>query len=232
MELRALWKIVKRRWWLIALTGLAALALAVYTYISTPTGGGSFATSIRFTAATPPSSDRPTYEDSSYYPWLASEYVVNALTDWVQTSSFTEEVSLELGRQGIEIPAGALQASISADNARSVMVLYMNWHDAGQLEAIAGAVAVVLQERSTTYFPQLDVVGVDVVALDEPAIGAVPPPLSARLEPLVRFALGLAAGFALAFLVEYLDPTVHERAELEALGLAVLSEVPAGRRRR
>jgi capsular polysaccharide biosynthesis protein len=230
MELRMLWKVVKRRWWLIALPALAALAYAAYGVMTAP-GGTHFAASISFTAATPPEGDEVSYEDGEYYPWLSSEYVVNALTDWVRTSSFAEEVSVELAAQGIEIPSGALRPAIAADNERSVMVLYLNWGDAEQLGAIAEAATTVLQTRSVAYFPQLGEGGVDVVPLDSPAIGAVPAPLSSRLDPLVRVALGLAAGVALAFLVEYLDPTLHERAEVESLGLPVLAEIPPERKR-
>ena len=40
--------------------------------------------------------------------------------------------------------------------------------------------------------------------------------------------LALAAGLALAFLLDYLDDTVRGPGDLRALGLAVLGEVPAG----
>jgi capsular polysaccharide biosynthesis protein len=144
----------------------------------------------------------------------------------VRTSSFAEEISDVLAAQEIDIPAGAIQGGIAADNERSVMVLYLSWHDAGQLEAIAQAATTVLQERSAEYFPQFGTRGVDVVVLDEPVIAPVPPPISVRFEPLVRFGLGLVAGVALAFLVEYLDPTVHRRTEVEEMGLPVLAEIP------
>src|SRR5574341_867195 len=189
MELRALWKVARRRWWLIALPSLAALAYATYGYATSPAGSVSYSTQIRYTAATPPDDERPTYEDESYYPWLASEYVVNALTDWVRTGSFAEEVSK-------------------------------------QLAAIAEAATYVLQERSAVYFPPLSAVGVQVVALDAVSVSPIPPPISARLDPLIRFALGAGAGVGLAFLVEYLDPTLRDRSEIEALGLAVLAEIP------
>lgn len=226
MELRALWKVARRRWWLIALPSLAALAYATYGYATSPAGSVSYSTQIRYTAATPPDDERPTYEDESYYPWLASEYVVNALTDWVRTGSFAEEVSKQLAEQNIDIPAGALQGRIAADNARSVMTLTLNWGDADQLAAIAEAATYVLQERSAVYFPPLSAVGVQVVALDAVSVSPIPPPISARLDPLIRFALGAGAGVGLAFLVEYLDPTLRDRSEIEALGLAVLAEIP------
>jgi capsular polysaccharide biosynthesis protein len=72
---------------------------------------------------------------------------------------------------------------------------------------------------------------VEVKPLDTPVISAVPPPLTARLNPLIRFGLGLVAGVALAFLVEYLDPTVRTRADVQALGIAILAEVPSRNRR-
>jgi capsular polysaccharide biosynthesis protein len=228
MELRGLWIIARRRWWLIALPALVALVYAGYGALRSPPGGG-YATSLRFTAAVPPSNPEATYEDSQYYTWLASEYVVNGLTDWVKTSSFAEEVSAELKRGGVDIPAPALQPSFSADNARSVMVLYLSWGDAAQLEAIAQAAVTVLQERSGDYFPQIKAGALAVIPLDDPVIAPVPPPLSARLNPILRFGLGLAAGIALAFLADYLDPTLRTRAEVEAAGLAVLAEIPSYR---
>jgi capsular polysaccharide biosynthesis protein len=225
MELRQLWNIVRRRWWLILLPSLAALAYAALSYVRTPPSGG-FTTAIRFTAAEPADTDTQGYEDSSYYPWLASEYVVNALTDWSKTTSFAQEVSAVLAAQDVEIPASALQGRIAADNERSVMVLYLSWHDPEELAAIASAASQVLETRSGAYFPQVSAGGLRVVPLDEPAIAPVPPPLSSRFDPIIRFGLGLAAGIALAFLFEYLDPTLRDRREVEAIGLHVLVEVP------
>lgn len=226
MELRELWKVARRRWWLILLPVLAAAALTLPGMLRAPAAGG-YATSIRFTAATPPEPDATNgYEDREYYPWLTSEYVVNALTDWVRTSSFAAEISAALAEQGLEVPAGAIQAGIAADNERSVMVLHLSGADADVLAQTAEVAADVLETQSVEYFPQFGASGVEVVALDVPAVAPVPASLSARLEPLVRIALGLAAGVALAFLVEYLDPTVRERRHLERLGMPVLAEVP------
>jgi capsular polysaccharide biosynthesis protein len=230
MELRTLWRIVVRRWWLIAVPSLAALGVAAYGYLKSPPGS-YYASSIRFTAAPPgQEADSASYEDREYYPWLTSEYVVNGLTDWVKTSSFAAEVADVLSAGGLELPAPVLQANINADNERSVLVVYLSWHSAGELEAIARAVGDVLRSRSVDYFPQLAASGLQVVQLDVVSVGQVPPPLSARLEPVVRFGLGVAAGVALAFAVEYLDPTIRSRSEVEKMGLAVLAEVPRSRR--
>jgi capsular polysaccharide biosynthesis protein len=229
MELTTLWKIVLRRWWIIALPALVALVYAGYGYLKAPQAGG-FSTQVRFTAAQSPERCRSGYEDCRYYPWLTSEYIVGALSDWIKTSSFAGAVSDELARQGETIPAGALQGAIHAQYEHSIISLSISWPDGAQLEDIAQAATTVLQERSDEFFPQLGQQGLVVIPLDAPAIAPVPPPLSNRLDPLIRFGLGLAAGIALAFLVEYLDPALHDRAELEALGLKVLAEVPSHRR--
>lgn len=225
MELRALWKIVLRRWWIIALPALVALAYAGYGYLKAPQGGG-FSTSVRFTAAQSPERCRSGYEDCRYYPWLTSEYIVGALSDWTKTGTFAGAVSEELAQQGETVPAGAIQGALRVQYEHSIISLGISWPDAAQLEKIARAATTVLQERSDEFFPQLGQPRLVVVPLDAPAIVPVPPALSARLNPLIRFALGLAAGIALAFLVEYLDPTLHDRAGVEALGLKVLAEVP------
>lgn len=228
MELRELWKIVLRRWWLILLPVLAAGALAAYDILTAPPGTGpSYSTSIRFTAATPPETGETLgYEDREYYPWLTSEYVVNALTDWVRTGSFAEEVSAALAADDIDVPASAIQGGINADNERSVMQLTLSNPDPEVLAAVAGAAGDVLETRSSVYFPQFGEGGVEVVQLDTPAIGAVPPQLTSRLTPILTVLLALVAGVALAFLIEYLDPTIRERRQVEALDVPVLAEVP------
>ena len=50
--------------------------------------------------------------------------------------------------------------------------------------------------------------------------------LRERLDLPLRLLLALAAGVALAFLLDYLDDSVRSAAELEEMGLAVVGEIP------
>lgn len=225
MELRALWKVLLRRWPWIAAPGLAALAVAAYSFFSSP-AATAYAVTVRYTAATPPGQDGISYEDESYFPWVASEYLVGALKDWVRTSSFATEVSAMLAAEGITLDRGAIQGSISAEHVRSVMTITVTRPDAAEAVALAEAVGRVLRERTSEYFPQVGAEAASVIALDLPSAGAVPPSISSRLDPLLRFAIGLAAGVGLAFLIEYLDPRLRERQELERMGFTVLAEIP------
>jgi capsular polysaccharide biosynthesis protein len=228
MELVALWRVARRRWWLIAIPTAVAALFAALTYEAPPT---LWTTGLRFTAAQAPAegeaaSAAAPYEDSSYVPWLASEYLVNALTAWVTTGSFAQAVSDNLARGGVEIGAGALGGAFAADNERSVMAIYITWRNPDQLWQIAAAAMDVLVNESGPFFPQTAAQPVTVKPLDEIAVGAAPPAITARLRPLVTVGVGLAGGLALAFLVEYLDPTLHTREELEEMGFDVIAEIP------
>jgi hypothetical protein len=225
MELRELWKVVRRRWWLVALPSLAALTLVALNAGRTPIRG-RYGSTMHFTAAHPPGNEITGYEDGRYYPWLASEYLIDGLTDWVSTGAFAEEISAELARNGIEIPAAQIAPHLRADNDRAVMALYLDWHDAGQLRAMTDASVVVMQQRAPAYFPQMGREAAIVIPLDEPSVAPIPPPLLDRFGPLIRVGVGVGIGLGLAFLVDYLDPTVRERSELESLGLSVLAEIP------
>lgn len=227
MELIALWKMFLRRWWLIMLPALVVLALTVPELLNPPAGG--FTTTIHLTAAQPPSGEETTYEDSSYTPWTASEYLVNSLTAWVTTSSFADEISAALAEAGVDISAGAVRGALAADNARSVMAVYISWPDADQLQAIAEAAIYVLQHKNQDYFPQLTAEPAQVIALDDIALAPVAPSLMSRLRPLIKVALALLVGLALAALFEYLDDSIYSRADVEAMELRVLGEIPRHR---
>jgi capsular polysaccharide biosynthesis protein len=224
MELKALWKMFLRRWWLIALPGVVALALAVPDFLDPP--GDGFTTTLRLTAAQSPSGDEPTYEDAAYMPWMASEYLINSLTAWVTTGSFAREVSRDLADQGIDISPDAVRDAVIADNARSLMALYITWPDAAQLEALAHAAVAVLQDTNQDYFPQLSTDPALVVALDDVVLAPASPSLLNRLRPVLRVMLALLVGIGLAALLEYLDDSVYSRDDLEAMELAVLGEIP------
>ena len=104
------------------LPALAAAVYAGYSYLKAPSGGG-FSTSISFTAAQEPERCRAGYEDCRYFPWLTSEYIVGALSDWSRTSSFAEAVSDELSRQGENIPSGAIRGAVHAQYEHCVLLI-------------------------------------------------------------------------------------------------------------
>jgi capsular polysaccharide biosynthesis protein len=230
MEWLALIAAVRRRWFLIALPTLLALLFTLPSLPSSLNPSPSYQVTLRFTAAAPADFSPPgipnSYEDSRYIPWLASEYVVVNLPPWIMSDSFAREVSAELLGEGLEINPEALRPAFIADSGRSILVIYITWAEADQIEAIAQAAQTVLQTRNQAYFPQFAAAPAQVQALDEVRVATLSPSLMSRLSPLVRIALGLVAGLGLLAAAEYLDRSLRHREELEALGYVVLAEIP------
>lgn len=231
MELREYWRIFTRWWWLALLPALIVALYTLLTYDQPPT---VYQAVTNFTAGLPLEEQPEGYAYDGYYNWLTSEYIANGLSDVVRRERFAAAVSQRLAEDGVRmpdgapIPSGAIQGAIASDNAQSLFVVYITWGDPDTLLDIAAAVTVELTENAGIYYPQLaDLPVPPARAVDAPVPVAVPPSLRSQLTgPAVRIGLGLVVGIALAFLLHYLDPTVRERAELEALGYTVLGEIP------
>jgi capsular polysaccharide biosynthesis protein len=223
MELRAYWKIFKRRWLLVLIPAGVVLAVGLATYRAPAPG---YNVGVRFIVSQAPSTAALQSDEERLANWHASEYIAHGLNDWVRGGQFAELVSARLAAQGVAVPAGAVQGSVNADNTRSQLVLYMNHGDPALLEAMMQAAVSVLVEQNALGLPQLGGEAAVVNPLDQPLINRNPSGLRSQLDLPLRLLLALAAGVGLALLVEYLDPTVRERAEVEALGLAIMGEIP------
>jgi capsular polysaccharide biosynthesis protein len=231
MELRQYWRIVyKRLWIVIALVAIVLISGLVFR----PERATLYQTSMRFTVAVVPESrSNGYYAYDRYYTWMASEYLVDELTEVVASAAFARAVSEELADSGFDLPAGALHGSLSADRKHRILTLHVTWGDQAQLAEIADAAAKALRERSADFLGQLGSTDADIRLIDPPVVLPAALSLKDRLDLPIRLFLALVASVALTFLLDYLDATVRDRAEVEALGLAVLGEIPPlpGRRR-
>lgn len=234
LELLTLWNFVLRRWWLIAIPAAITLLWSLPAIPDAISPPETYGASIRFTAAAPPdetnapeNSTSGTYEDTAYVPWLASEYVVVNMPQWVTSSNFAREVSATLQTDyNLEISANDLRPAFAADSARSIFVVYFGWDNEAELEKIAAATISVLQSRNQQYFPQFAYAPAQIVPLDEIDVVRTVPPMTTRLNPFIRMVIGLAAGLGLAALAEYLDASVREKTDLEKIGLEILGVIP------
>lgn len=224
MELKAYGRIVRRRWLVAVIPAAVVLLIGLATYRAAPP---AFNVGVRFLVGQPPASDALSRSDEErYYNWLASEYIVNGLADWVRGNRFGEAVSAELAAAGVDVAPGAIQGGLAVDNARSMLLLSFSGNDRAALEQIVPAASKVLREQNAEALPQLGGQAATLVQLDEPVVNQIPGGLRAQLELPLRLALALVAGVGLAFLVEYIDPTFRTRTEIEALGLDILGEIP------
>jgi capsular polysaccharide biosynthesis protein len=219
MELRLILKILLRHWWLVIVPPVLVGIITLITYQAPAT---AYATTLRFAVGYPPEANLASLYDRKYPAWLASEYIAGGLSDWAKTGDFAQAVAADAGAG---LTPAEVAGSITSDHLRSIVVLYLNGSDTAKLTAIGTSAIKVLQTRNSQVFPQ-NGDGATVTALDSVSIGAAPPSLRNRLDIPIRVALGLALGVALAFIAHYFDPRVRDRNEVEALGLAIIGEIP------
>jgi capsular polysaccharide biosynthesis protein len=151
--------------------------------------------------------------------WLASEYLADDLSEVLKGGDFAARISDQVG---FTVPAGAIFAS----REHRIMTVSVTWGNAAQAQAIAEAVAAEVENVEAGYFPQLAGVDAQAVLIDGPGVGEVGPGLRDRLDLPIRLFIALVAGVALAFLWDYLDDNIRSRAEVEALGVPLLAEIP------
>jgi hypothetical protein len=229
MELREIARILLRRWWLVLIPPLIVAALAARNWRSLVSPPVSYGTAVRFTVGQPPIQPAQGF-DPRYYGWLTSEYVANGLEEWVRGRRYAELVSADLAARGQEVPPERIQGAVVSDSSRSVLVLYLTWPDAAELAEVARSAVRILSDFNAEAFPQLGPGGAVVTPLDAIAIGANVPGLREQLDLPLRLGLAVLAGLGLAFAVDYLDPALRRRRELEQLGLSVLAEIPRRRK--
>jgi capsular polysaccharide biosynthesis protein len=223
VELRQYGTILKRRWGLILIPVVIVLLVGLATYQSPPP---VYNAGVRFLVAQEPGEGAATADEQRYYNWLSSEYIVNGLSDWVSGGAFATAVSQELAAAGYDIPAGAIQGGLATDNARSMLLVSLTYGDREALAAMVAAVVTVLTEQNGAALPQLGGETAVVMPLDPVVINQIPAGIRSQLDLPLRVAIALAAGLGLALLVEYLDPTLRDRREVESLDLPVLGEIP------
>jgi len=217
MELRRYWQIIWRRWWLIAVLLAVVLIVSLMTYRSP---APVYQANMRFAIGI--EGDEPVNAISGEGrsdAWLASEYLADDLSEVLKGGDMAAKVG---DRVGFTVPAG----TIWAGREHRIMSVTITWGDPEQIIKIAEAVGAIVQDAGAGYFPQLTGVPARAVLIDGPGIVQVGRSLKDKLDLPIRLFVALVAGVALAFLWDYLDATVRDRAELESLNLHVLGEIP------
>jgi len=226
MVLRQYWQIIWKRAWISL---LLVIVVAVVSLLARQTATPTYTTTMRFTVGVKPQEVADQYSYDSYYAWLSSEYLADDMTAIVQSQAFANDINARLAELGSEvrIPPGIIGGVTFGEKQHRILQLNASWGNPEELVDIGRAIVVVMEEDSPNYVTQLGTPGGLITAIDEPSPPAPnPPSLTERLDLPVRLLLALAAGLAIAFLLEYMDDSVRNRSELEEMGISVLAEVP------
>lgn len=228
MELRSHWQIIRRRWWLPAGLALAVAVLTLVMQHPWQVRPATYNATMRFNVGIQPERIPGVYTYDRYYTMLAAEYLVDDFGEIVRSQAFAAAVSQRLASQDVSVPAGVIGASTQPGKLHRILTVNISWGDETQLRAIASAIAATMTQSSADFFAEFSAPEADIRLIDPPVISRAGRPVREQLDIPLRVLLALAAGIGLAFLLDYLDDSVRNRAELENLGYVVLGEIPRG----
>jgi len=223
MELIQYWSIVRKRWWLPMALLLIVGVLSAVTYNWSPPK--VYATTFRFNVGLAPSP--PPDADYVYNPrdiWVSSEYLMDDLAAAVRGADFATRVSARLDE-----PSVNLAGRFGAATEHRVLTVSATWGDREQLVHIARAAVAVLNEEAQDLVGPLGQSQPVLRLIDPPVVVPVGRSLKDKLDIPIRLGLALLAGVGGAFLLHYLDATVHSATDLEAMGIEVLGHIPRTR---
>jgi capsular polysaccharide biosynthesis protein len=233
VELRQYWSIIRRRWWLPV--GLALVALIASTVVGI-SGAAAFKTDMRIAVSTIPTPDpnASLYYDPTYYSNLDSEYLADDMSEFMTSRAFASEVSRELATaKQYDVDINTIVNATRTKKTHRFIDLTITTSTFEEGDQIAASISRILNDKArlaqylqalTAYNTQMTVVTPPVTHRANSLVGLVS-------EIGLRTLIGLIVGIGLAFLLDYLDPSVRSRDEAEALlSLPILGEIPHSRR--
>jgi capsular polysaccharide biosynthesis protein len=173
-------------------------------------------------------------DSNSVGSWQASEFILDDLPQVLTSESFARDVSAQLAQQGYQVATPEVQGAISAATTHRSVDLAVSAGSPQLPALIARAAAETLRVNGLKYWDRQGLAGgpgLQVAVLSLPETAA---PLAntrrAALNVALRTALALAAAVGIAFLLHYLDRSLYDRAQVEALvGAPVVGSIPPER---
>jgi capsular polysaccharide biosynthesis protein len=235
MELREYWSIIQRRWWLPA--AITVVALIASTAVGLR-GAAAFKTDMRLAVSTIPTPDPNgvLYYDPTYYSNLDSEYLADDMSEFMTSRAFADEVHRELATSStpMDVDIDTIMTATRTKKTHRFIDITITTPTFEQGSAIAASISRILSDPNhvaqyltalTAYHTQMEIVTPPVTHRANTVLGLIS-------EIGLRTVIGLLVGIGLAFLVDYLDPSVRTRQDAEQLlELPVLGEIPRGKTR-
>ncbi len=225
MELRDYARVVLRYGWMIL---ALPIIVGIGSWIFRPQSPPLYSASVRFTIGVNAlSPDKAIGYDPILTAYQASEYIRDDFVEILQSDVFADDVNAVLAQMGatdVRVRKGNITAAI--EKQRRLMSMTITWGNAEQAQKIADAAVKNLSENNAKYFAQLGSAGATLTVIDRPVVVPVGKSLREQMDIPIRVIIALLAGIALAFILDYLDTSVRDARDAEALGLRVLGEIP------
>ncbi|HUG16383.1 MAG TPA: hypothetical protein VMM78_15375 [Thermomicrobiales bacterium] len=222
MELKLLLRVVRRRWPIILALPVLVAALTLYQERSHEP---MYTATLRASVIRQP--DPGVDSEQAYYNWVASEFAIDDLVEAVRGNVFAESAAARARATAGTPQLGTHGASIGAERRHRIIDVRIHSRDANVAELVAQAAAAELEERAFEYLGMTEVDSSAIVQIIQRPGAAQPDTGRHQLLLLLQLMSALGAGVLLAFLIDYLDDTLHDgEAASIALRLPHLATVP------
>jgi capsular polysaccharide biosynthesis protein len=235
MELREYWTIIRRRWWLPL--GITLVALLASTVVGLR-GAAAYKTDMRVAVSTVPVPDPNAvlYYDPTYYANLDSEYLADDMSEFMTSRAFGDEVHRELATSSTptDVDVATIMSVTRTKKTHRFIDVTITTSTFEEGALIAGSIGRILQDQAhlAQYLQALTAYNTHMSIVTPPATHRANTPLGLVSEIALRTLIGLLVGIGLAFLVDYVDPSLRTREEAErVLQMPVLGEIPRQPRR-
>jgi capsular polysaccharide biosynthesis protein len=232
MELRHYFAILRRSWPLVVgLPLLVALATVAATFLLP----ARYATQVTmFVTQKPIATNQssvvlPDY--NNFNSWAASEYIVDDMLQLVQTQAFATDIAGWIKQQqNLDLDPESIRQGLAAERTHRAVTVEIEADAKDHAQWIAQGVVAMLQEKGLAYWNRNDSAQLSVAVLDQPQEpGRAGGIVGLALDLILRTLLAFLLAVGLAFLRHYLDQTLHQRGDVEALGLEVVGAIPAAK---
>lgn len=214
MELKHYFRVLQKKWWLIAsIVIIAVTAAGVKSfYFTTPVYSANAKLIVNQSSGEGEASLNASTIQTSIF-------LINSYKEIIKSSAIMNKVVEEYPNLGES--AWQLSAKISVTSANNSQVMNLNYQDTSYANAaeIVNAVAAVFKEQ----IPHImNVDNITILSEADPEARSGPINFSPARNLLISFAVSLMLAVGLVFLLDYLDDTVKSEAEI----LETLDDVP------
>lgn len=222
---------VLRRFWVI-LVALPVVVALVSTALEMRQSVSYLSeTRLMLTQTPHPSSRTGQFPDINLqYSWQSSQFILDDMPSVITSRAFAEDVSRRLNAQQVAIPPDMIQGALNAQTYHRAVTLSATSGSPQIAEAILIGAVETLQSKGLQYWSRIpdEGNGLSISVLNPPSAAAPIRNTTNRvLGIVVRTILALVMAIGIAFLLHYLDDTLHEPAQVEqALRLEVLGLIP------
>lgn len=216
IELKALLQMVRKRWWVIlVITIVAVAASAVYSFfVLKPVYQSN--TSIYI------GKNIESQGGIAYNDILLGDRLVNDYRELVKSRLISELTIQELNLENMDAAKMAPKLSVNSKKDTRLIEISATDGNPEQAKAIADKVAEVFKDKVVEI---MKVENVQIIDKAQVPVSPIKP--NKKLNLAIAAVLGLMVGFGLVFIIEYFDDTIKTPEDIQKhLNLPVIGTIP------